>query len=435
MQITRDYYLNQLISRKDNGLIKIITGLRRCGKSYLLFELYKNYLIQAGVKEDNILLLPLDDIVNARYRNPMELDMYVRGFVKDDDQRYYVFIDEIQFVREIENPWLKGTGDTIGFVDVVLGLMKIKNADIYITGSNSRMLSSDIATQFRDKGEEIHLYPLCYSELVRAYGEESENVWQLYLTYGGLPRVLALKDRKAKVEYLSNLFDKTYMTDVLERHEIKNDKSILDNLVRIIASSIGSLTNPKKISDTFESNLNIKISQTTIDTYLDYFVESFIIDKAFRYDVKGRKYIGTPLKYYFTDVGLRNALLGFRQQEENHIMENILYNELVIRGYSVDVGMVEHRYRNALGKDIRAQLEVDFIAKSANSQIYVQSALNIDSEEKRKQETTSLLKIHNSFRKIVVVKEHIIPWTDENGICYVGIREFLSGKYQDMIMV
>lgn len=435
MQVTRNYYLNQLISRKDNGLIKIITGLRRCGKSYLLFELYKNYLIQTGVKEDNILLLPLDDIVNARYRNPMELDMYVRGFVKDDDQRYYVFIDEIQFVREIENPWLKGTGDTIGFVDVVLGLMKIKNADIYITGSNSRMLSSDIATQFRDKGEEIHLYPLCYSELVRAYGEESENVWQFYLTYGGLPRVLALKDRKAKVEYLSNLFDKTYMTDVLERHEIKNDKSILDNLVRIIASSIGSLTNPKKISDTFESNLNIKISQTTIDTYLDYFVESFIIDKAFRYDVKGRKYIGTPLKYYFTDVGLRNALLEFRQQEENHIMENILYNELVIRGYSVDVGMVEHRYRNESGKDIRAQLEVDFIAKSANSQIYVQSALNIDSDEKRKQETASLLKIHNSFRKIVVVKEHIIPWTDENGICYVGIREFLSGKYQDMIMV
>lgn len=435
MEVTRDYYLNQLISRKDNGLIKIITGLRRCGKSYLLFELYKNYLIQAGVKEDNILLLPLDDIVNARYRNPMELDMYVRGFVKDDDQRYYVFIDEIQFVREIENPWLKGTGDTIGFVDVVLGLMKIKNADIYITGSNSRMLSSDIATQFRDKGEEIHLYPLCYSELVRAYGEESDNIWQLYLTYGGLPRVLALKDRKAKVEYLSNLFDKTYMTDVLERHEIKNDKSILDNLVRIIASSIGSLTNPKKISDTFESNLNIKISQTTIDTYLDYFVESFIIDKAFRYDVKGRKYIGTPLKYYFTDVGLRNALLEFRQQEENHIMENILYNELVIRGYSIDVGMVEHRYRNEAGKDIRAQLEVDFIAKSGDSQIYVQSALNIDSEEKRKQETASLLKIHNSFKKIVVVKEHIIPWTDENGICYVGIREFLSGKYQDMIMV
>lgn len=435
MEVKRDYYLNQLISRKDNGLIKIITGLRRCGKSYLLFELYKNYLTENGVKEDNILLLPLDDVVNARYRNPMELDTCVRGFVKDTSQRYYIFIDEIQFVKEIENPWLQGTGETIGFVDVVLGLMKIKNADIYITGSNSRMLSSDIATQFRDKGDEINLHPLCYSELVRAYGEESEKVWQEYLTYGGLPRILSLQDRKTKIEYLSNLFDKTYMADVLERHEIKNDKSILDDLVRIVASSIGGLTNPKKISDTFESKLNIKISQTTVDTYLDYFIESFIISKAFRYDVKGRKYIGTPLKYYFTDVGLRNALLEFRQQEENHIMENIIYNELVIRDYSVDVGMVEHRYRNKEGKDIRAQLEVDFIAKSGDSQIYVQCALNIDSSEKREQETASLRKINNSFRKIVVVKDAIIPWTDEYGICYVGIREFLSGKYRDMIMV
>ncbi len=435
MEVKRDYYLNQLISRKDNGLIKVITGLRRCGKSYLLFELYKNYLIDNGVGEEYILLLPLDDAVNARYRNPMELDSYVRAFIREPDQKYYIFIDEIQFVKEIENPWLKGTGETIGFVDVVLGLMKIKNADIYITGSNSRMLSSDIVTQFRDKGDEIHLHPLCYSELVRAYGEDSEIVWHEYLTYGGLPRILSLRDRKAKVEYLSNLFDKTYMKDVLERHEIKNDKSVLDNLIRIVASSVGALTNPKKISDTFGSNLNIKINQTTVDTYLDYFVESFIINKAFRYDVKGRKYIGTPLKYYFSDVGLRNALLEFRQQEENHIMENIIYNELLIRGYSVDVGMVEHRYCSEDGKDVRAQLEVDFIAKLGDSQIYVQSALNIDSLEKREQETASLLKINNSFKKIVVVKDAIVPWTDENGICYVGIREFLSGKYPEMEMV
>lgn len=297
------------------------------------------------------------------------------------------------------------------------------------------MLSSDIVTQFRDKGDEIHLHPLCYSELVRAYGENSEKVWREYLTYGGLPRVLSLQDRKAKVEYLSNLFEKTYMKDVLERHNIKNDKSILDNLIRIVASSIGALTNPKKISDTFGSKLNIKINQTTVDNYLDYFIESFIVDKAFRYDVKGRKYIGTPLKYYFSDIGLRNALLEFRQQEENHIMENIIYNELVIRGYSVDVGMVEHRYRNEEGKEIRAQLEVDFIAKRGDRQIYVQSALNVDSTEKRKQETASLLKINNSFKKIVVVKDAIIPWTDEEGICYVGIREFLSGKYPEIEMV
>ena len=435
MEVKRNYYLNQLISRKDNGLIKIVTGLRRCGKSYLLFELYKNYLTENGIKEENILLLPLDDAVNARYRNPIELDARVREFVKNTSQRYYVFIDEIQFVKEIENPWLQGTGDTIGFVDVVLGLMKIKNADIYITGSNSKMLSSDIVTQFRDKGDVINLYPFCYSELVRAYGEESEKVWQEYLTYGGLPRILSLPDRKAKIEYLENLFDKTYMSDLIERHDIKNDKSVLDNIIRITASSIGALTNPKKIADTFESKLNIKISQTTVDTYLDYFIESFIISKAFRYDVKGRKYIGTPLKYYFTDVGLRNALLEFRQQEENHIMENILYNELVLRGYSVDVGVVEHRFRNSEGKDIRKWLEVDFIAKSGDGRIYVQAALNIDSSEKRAQETASLIKIGNAFKKIVVVKDAIVPWTDENGICYVGIREFLSGHYSDMIMV
>ena len=435
MKVKRDYYLNQLISRRDNGLIKIITGLRRCGKSYLLFELYKEYLIEEGVDEEHILMLPLDDIVNARYRNPVELDTYVHNFIKDINQKYYIFIDEIQFVKEIENPWLPGTGEMIGFVDVVLGLMKIKNADIYITGSNSKMLSSDIVTQFRDKGDEIHLHPLCYSELVRAYGEDSEKVWREYLTYGGLPRVLSLQDRKAKVEYLSKLFEKTYMKDVLERHNIKNDKSILDNLIRIVASSIGALTNPKKIADTFDSKLNIRINQTTVDNYLDYFKESFIIDKAFRYDVKGRKYIGTPLKYYFSDVGLRNALLEFRQQEENHIMENIIYNELVIRGYSVDVGMVEHRYRNEEGKEIRVQLEVDFIAKMGDRQIYVQSALNVDSAEKKKQETASFLKINNSFKKIVVVKDAIIPWTDEEGICYVGIREFLSGKYPEMEIV
>ncbi|MCM1106025.1 MAG: ATP-binding protein [Blautia sp.] len=435
MEVKRDYYLNQLIARKDNGLIKIITGLRRCGKSYLLFELYRNYLIENGIKEDNLLLLPLDDIANARYRNPLELDSFVRKFVKNPSQRYYIFIDEIQFVKEIENPWLQGTGETVGFVDVVLGLMKIKNADVYITGSNSKMLSSDIVTQFRDKGDEIHLYPLCYSELVRAYGKESEKLWQEYLTYGGLPRILALQDRKSKIAYLSSLFEKTYMTDVLERHDIKNDKSVLDNLARIVASSIGSLTNPKKIADTFGSNFNVRISQTTVKAYLDYFIESFIMDKAFRYDVKGRKYIKTPLKYYFSDVGLRNALLEFRQQEENHIMENIIYNELVIRGYSVDVGVVEYRYRSEAGKDIRSQLEVDFIAKLGDSRIYVQSALNVDSVEKREQETASLLKINNSFKKIVVVKDAIVPWTDENGICYVGIREFLSGSYPDMVMV
>lgn len=435
MEIKRDYYLRQLISRKDNGFIKVITGLRRCGKSYLLFELYRKFLIESGVDSSNILLLPLDDAINAKYRNPIELDTYVRNFIQNEDRRYYIFIDEIQFVKEIENPWLPGSGETISFVDVVLGLMKIKNADIYITGSNSRMLSSDIVTQFRDKGDIIHLYPLCYSEIVRECGGDSEEAWRNYITYGGLPRIFSLDDRKSKVDYLGNLFVNTYMKDVLERNLIKNDKGILDNLIHILASSIGSLTNPKKIADTFASVLGTKISQTTINSYIDYFIESYIIAKAFRYSVKGRKYIGTPLKYYFTDLGLRNALLGFMQQEENHIMENIIYNELIIRGYSVDVGSVEHRYHNAEGKEMRARLEVDFIAKSGSGQIYIQSALNIDSSEKRIQETASLINIKDSFKKIVVVKEPIIKWTDENGICYVGIREFLSGNYPDMAEV
>ncbi len=433
MVIKRDYYLKQLISRKDNGLVKIISGMRRCGKSYLLFRLYKEYLLENGVKENEILLLALDDASNSRYRNPLELDKYVKEFIKLNKGKCYVFIDEIQFVKKIENPWVKE--DYIGFVDVVLGLMKIENVDLYITGSNSKMLSSDIVTQFRDRGDIIYLYPLSYSEICKAYKEESEKVWQEYITYGGLPRVLFLSDRKSKIDYLNNLFNKTYVSDVIERHNIKNEKSVLDNLIRIIASSIGSLTNPKKISDTFKSNLNINISQNTIDNYLDYFIESFILNKAYRYDVKGRKYINTPLKYYFSDLGIRNEILEFRQQEENHIMENIIYNELIIRGYSVDVGMVEYRHFDENGKDVRSQLEVDFIAKHGDKQFYIQSALNVDSEDKLQQERLSLIKINNSFKKIVIVKDQIIPWTDEFGICYVGIREFLSGKYPDMFEI
>lgn len=431
MEISRDYYLNQLITRRDNGLVKVITGIRRCGKSYLLFELYKDYLMDNGVDDEHILSIPLEEAVNARYRNPMELDSYVRGFIKDSDKMYYIFIDEIQYVKEIENPWLKGTGEKIGFLDVMLGLMKIKNADIYVTVSDSGILPSDMESQFRDKGDLVRLHPLCYSELIRAYGEESEIVWREYQTYGGLPRVLSFKDRRSKVEYLCNLFDKTYMSEVLDKHEIKNDRSIPDNLIRIVASSVGTLTNPKRISDTFGSELNIRLNQTTVNNYLDYFMEFYIINRALRYDVKEHRYLGTPQKYYFADIGLRNALLEFRQQEENHIMENIIYNELLVRGYSVDVGMVEYRYREE-GRDMRTQLEVDFIAKRGDNKIYVQSALSIDSVEKRQQETASLLKINNSFKKIVVVKDAIIPWTDDDGISYVGIREFLSGRYPEM---
>ena len=435
MRVERDYYLRKLIARKDNGLIKIITGIRRCGKSYLLFELFGDYLVKNGVAESCILKLALDDAANARFRNPLELDRQVRGFVSGKSQRCYIFLDEIQFVRDIENPWLPGSGEKIGFVDVVLGLMKLPNADIYITGSNSRMLSSDIVTQFRDKGDEIRVYPFSYSELCRVRGGDSESVWQDYYTYGGMPRVAALPDRRSRVDYLTNLFENTYLKDVLERYSIKADKSVLDALIRVIASSVGSLSNPQKISATFKSSLGISISSTTVEKYLDCFVESFLVSRAYRYDVKGRKYIGTPLKYYFCDVGLRNALLEFRQQEENHIMENILYRELCIRGYSVDVGMVEHRHRNEENKDVRTQLEVDFIAKGGDEQLYIQSALHVDSDEKRRQETASLLRIQDSFRKIVVVREPIVPWTDESGIRYVGVREFLGGGYPGMELI
>ena len=434
MKIERDYYLNQLLERKNNGLVKVITGLRRCGKSFLLFDLYYNYLIEHGVLADNILMLPLDEATNAKYRNPLELDGYIREFVNLHNGEKYVFLDEIQFVRDIENPWLKGSGETVGFVDVVLGLMKLPDTDIYITGSNSRMLSTDIVTQFRDRGDEIRVNPFSYSEVCRIFGENSEKTWQEFYTYGGMPRVFSLADRKSKIDYLSGLFANTYMRDILERNRI-NDKSVLDSLIRIIASSVGSLTNPTKISDTFKSEIKISVGNDSISKYLDWFIDAFLLKKVYRYDVKGRKYIGTPMKYYFSDVGLRNALLNFRQQEENHIMENIIYNELVIRGYSVDVGMVESRFRDSENKFVRKQHEVDFIARYGDSIMYIQSALNVDSAEKRMQETESLLKIPDSFRKIVVVKDAIIPWTDDKGIQYVGVREFLSGNYPGMVMI
>ena len=435
VKIERNYYLNQLIDRKDNGFIKIVTGLRRCGKSFLLFELYFDYLLDIGVSEKHIIRLPLDEARNARYRNPLELDKYLRNKIKDKKEKYYIFLDEVQFVKDIENPWLEGSGETIGFVDVLLGLMKIKNVDIYITGSNSKMLSSEVVTQFRDRGDEVRVYPFTYSEVCRALGGDSEKAWKEFYTYGGMPRVLQFSDRKSKIDYLTKLFENTYIRDVLERYDIKAVKSVLDDLLRIISSAVGSLSNPKKISDTFRSELGISTNSVTVDRYLDYFIDAFLLRKVQRYDVKGRKYIGTPMKYYFADLGIRNALLEFRQQEENHIMENIIYNELIVRGFSVDVGMVEYRHRNEEGKDVRTQLEVDFIAKSGDKQIYIQSALNIDTHEKRQQEIASLTKIPDSFKKIVIVKDSIVPWIDDNGINYVGIREFLSGNYPDIVFI
>lgn len=425
MVIKRNQYLNQLIQKKWNGLIKIITGIRRCGKSYLLFELYHAYLNSIGIEDKYIIELSLDDDVNAKYRNPLELGTYIRSLIVETDQEYYVFLDEIQHVKEIKNPWLEDQNEKIGFIDVLLGLMKIKNADIYVTGSNSKMLSSDIVTQFRDRGDEIRLYPLSYKEFYDAFPDNKEKAWKEYYTYGGLPRVLSLSNHKEKSDYLQNLFRNTHMKDVIDRHQIRNDKQILDDLINIISSSVGSLTNPKKLSDTFKSVNKISINSTTIDSYLGYFEEAFILDVAHRYDIKGKKYIGTPVKYYFTDIGLRNARLNFRQQEENHIMENVLFIELKSRGYTIDVGVVEYRHLDRNDKDVRTQLEVDFVANDGGKIYYIQSALTVDDEGKRNQEINSLRRIPDSFKKIVVVKDDIMPWHDDNGILYIGIKDFL----------
>ena len=424
----REQYLKKLISKKDNGRIKIITGLRRSGKSVLLFQLYRDWLLEEGIKEDQIIALALDILENARYRNPLELDKYIRDHIVDPLKRYYIFIDEIQFVSEIQNPYVDNEDAKITFIDVILGFMQMENADVYVTGSNSRMLSSDILTQFRDRGDEIRVYPLSFAEFYNGYDGDKRGAWQDYYTYGGMPLAVALESHEEKSRYLRDLFDRTYIKDVLERNKIKNDTEVLDILLDVLASGIGSLTNSSKLSNTFRSERQIGIGSETIEKYIGYFEESFLIEKALRYDVKGRKYIGTPAKYYYTDLGLRNARLGFRQLEETHIMENVLYNDLVRRGMNVDVGMVEYNTRDANGKKIRKQLEVDFVVNEGSKRFYIQSALSIADQNKKEQEIESLKRIPDSFSKIVVVRDYLKPWQDENGITYVGIEQFLLNE-------
>lgn len=421
----REQYLNEIISKKDNGRIKIITGLRRSGKSVLLFQLYRDWLIKEGIHEDHIIALALDVLENAKYRNPIELDKYVRDRMVADGEKYYIFIDEIQFVSEIQNPYVDNPDAKISFIDVVLGFMQMKNADVYVTGRNSRMLSSDILTQFRDRGDEIRVYPLSFAEFYREYKGDKRGAWQDYYTYGGMPFVTSLETHEEKSRYLKDLFDRTYIKDVLERHEIKNDAAVLSILLDILASGIGSLTNPTKLSNTFKSERQIAIGSETIEKYIGYFEEAFLIEKAVRYDIKGRKYIGTPAKYYYTDLGLRNARLGFRQLEETHIMENVLYNDLIRRGMDVDVGVVEYNTKDSAGKKIRKQLEVDFVVNKGEKRFYIQSALSIADPEKKEQEIASLKRIPDSFSKIVVVRDYLKPWQDENGIVYLGIEQFL----------
>ena len=423
--IERKKYLERLITKKENGLVKVITGIRRCGKSYLLFNIYKDYLKSIGVEDECIICLALDDDENIKYRNPLELGKHIRSLTVDESKTYYVFLDEIQKVVTIQNPYVEGVEDKIGFVDVVLGLMKHENIDVYVTGSNSKMLSSDILTEFRGRGDEIRVNPLSFEEFYHAYEGDKRDAWQKYYTYGGLPLVKKKKGHEEKAKYLESLFGKIYIGDIIERNKILHDKSVLDDLLNIISSSVGSLTNASKISKTFKSERQVSISDETVSRYLDFFIDAFMIYKAERYDVKGRKYIGSPLKYYFSDVGLRNARLNFRQQEENHIMENIIYNELCNRDFSVDVGVVEYCYKDENKKSKRSQLEIDFVANKGSKKYYIQSALTVSEEEKRKQEVRSLNRVGDSFKKIVVVKDNIIPWHDDDGILYIGIEQFL----------
>ena len=423
--IQRQRYLDKLIIKKENGMVKVITGIRRCGKSYLLFEIYHQYLNRIGIDDDHIIALALDDDINIRYRNPIELGQYIRSLVIDKDKMYYVFLDEIQKVATIPNPYLPDSDEKVGFVDVLLGLMKINNVDLYVTGSNSKMLSSDILTEFRGRGDEIRVNPLSYKEFYDAYDGDKRYAWRDYFTYGGMPLVLLQKTPEEKSKYLHDLFDKIYLDDIMARHKIGYDKSILDDLLDIVASAVGSLTNPIKIANTFATVKGISVTDDTVGKYLDFFIDAFMLYKAKRYDVKGRKHIGSPLKYYYSDVGMRNARLNFRQQEENHIMENILFNELRVREFDVDVGVVEVNTRSPEGKSKRVQYEVDFVANKGSRRYYIQSAFAIPDEEKREQETRSLVKIQDSFKKIVVVREDIAPWHDDNGILYIGIEQFL----------
>lgn len=410
MIVRRDFYLQQLIAGNNNGLIKIVTGIRRCGKSYLLFKLFPEHLKNIGIKDDHIIKIALDDIENTELRQPLTLYRFIKSQMTDNNL-YYILLDEVQLVPKFE--------------EVLNSLLRIDNADVYVTGSNSKFLSSDIITEFRGRGDEIRLYPLSLSEYCEGTGLRPTDAWKDYYTFGGLPHILSLETDKKKIDYLTKLFESVYLIDILERHRIKN-KAEFEELVRIVASGIGAPTNTSKLSNTFKSIKNVSISTNTIDKYLGYMEDAFILEKATRYDIKGKKYIGSLSKFYFTDLGLRNAILGLRQQEESHIMENIIYNELRRRGCKVDVGLIEQRYIDKNCKWQRKQLEVDFVVNEGSKRYYIQSALAMPNDEKRKQELASLLRINDSFKKIVIVKDDIKAWTDDNGILTIGLIEFLT---------
>ncbi len=412
MYIKRDKYLNDLIIRMNNGLIKIVTGIRRCGKSYLLFNIFRNYLIEKGISDSHIITIELDQRKDKKYRDPDIILDYIESCIIDGE-KYFILLDEVQLLDEFE--------------EVLNSLLHIKNIDIYVTGSNSKFLSKDVITEFRGRGDEIHIYPLNFKEFMQCFEGDIYNGWAEYVTYGGLPLTTTMKTEAQKINYLTKLFEETYLKDIIERHHIEKPQE-LDDLVNVLASAIGSLTNVPKIEATFKSVIKSNISGNTIRQYIEHLEDAFVINKANRYNVKGRKYIGTPLKYYFEDVGLRNARLGFRQIEETHIMENIIYNELRSRGYSVDVGLVEKRGINKEGKTIRKQLEIDFIANQGSKRYYIQSAFSIPTEEKRIQEKASLVNINDSFKKIIIVKDVVNVTRDDDGITTMSIYDFLLNE-------
>lgn len=411
-EIKRNSYLKQLISGKQNGLIKIVTGIRRCGKSYLLFKIFRNHLLEQGVTPDHIISLALDDILNEEYCDPKKLVLYIKENIKDS-QIHYVLLDEVQMVDN--------------FVGALNSLLHIDNVDVYVTGSNSKFLSSDIATEFRGRGDEIRIYPLSFSEFLSEYNGDKNDAWRDYITYGGLPLILSLESSQQKSNYLHNLYQTVYLKDLIDRNGIKKAVEF-DALTKVMASSIGSPCNPNKLSNTFKSVSNTDLSSITIDNYLGFLQDAFLLEKASRYDIKGKKYIGTLSKYYFVDMGLRNCLLGFRQIEETHLMENVIYNELRSRGYLVDVGVVETRSRTENQGMLRKQLEIDFVVNNGSKRYYIQSALSLPNEEKIEQEMASLKNVSDSFQKIIIVKDNIVPHHNESGILFINLYDFLLNR-------
>ena len=422
MEIKRNRYLERLIGRMNNGMIKVVTGIRRCGKTYLLFHLFYDYLIQSGVSEENIITIPLDDDDYVEYTDPGKLYDYIKNKLSDPKQKYYVFIDEAQYAitrAEMKNPDIP-----IRLYNVLNGLLRKENVDVYVTGSNSKFLSTDIMTEFRGRGDEVHIAPLSFSEFVPAFSGDRMEAWRDYTYYGGMPRILMEKDDQAKTAYLDRLNKEIYVKDISERYDIRNGEG-MEELMKVLASAIGSLTNAQKVSDTFSSNGIKGITMPTIANYLVYLQESFVVQKAERYDIKGRKYISTPSKYYYSDIGLRNAFLNFRQYEETHIMENVIYNELIYRGYNVDVGVVQVRSNDGNKKK---QLEVDFVANQGNKRYYIQSAFALPDQEKMDQEQASLIKISDSFKKIIVVNSNTPVWRNDKGILVMNLYDFLLNE-------